>query len=323
MSNNINIGIVGGAGYTGGELIRLLLQHEYVNIQFVLSRTFAGNFLHDVHKDLLGETDILFTDKQSDVDVLFLCLPHGESKKWLEENKISATTKVIDLGNDYRVNNVFGNNEFVYGLPEINKDKIAKAQFIANPGCFATAIQLGVLPLIIKRDIKEINAVGITGSTGAGQALQDTTGFNWRNNNISAYKTLTHQHLKEIKNNFSKINNQVPEINFVPWRGNFTRGIFVSSIVSSDLSLDELYNIYTDFYKDAAFVIVSKNAIDLKQVVNTNKCLIQLEKEENKLVIHSAIDNLMKGASRQAIQNMNIMFGLNEKQGLKLKSVVF
>jgi N-acetyl-gamma-glutamyl-phosphate reductase len=320
----IKAGIIGGAGYTGGETIRLLLNHPSVELSFVHSRSNAGNPLHSAHSDLIGESSLLFSDSIGKADVIFLCLGHGESKKFLLENKIDASVKVIDLSHDFRLGDSVEGRTFVYGLPELNKEKISKANNIANPGCFATAIELGLLPLAKAGLLKEIFTTGITGSTGAGQKLQDTTHFTWRANNISAYKTLTHQHLNEINQSLKQLQPSFGgALNFVPWRGDFTRGIFVSSIVSTDKSLDELKKLYKDFYKDAAFTFVSDDTVDLKQVVNSNKCVIGLEKEGDKVVIHSAIDNLVKGASGQAVQNMNLMFGLEEREGLKLKSIVF
>jgi N-acetyl-gamma-glutamyl-phosphate reductase len=320
----IKAGIIGGAGYTGGETIRLLLNHPSVELSFVHSRSNAGNPLHSAHPDLIGETSLLFSDSIGKADVIFLCLGHGESKKFLLENKIDASAKVIDLSHDFRLGDSVEGRTFVYGLPELNKGKIAKANNIANPGCFATAIELGLLPLAKAGLLKEVFTTGITGSTGAGQKLQDTTHFTWRANNISAYKTLTHQHLKEISQSLKQLQPSFGgALNFVPWRGDFTRGIFVSSIVSTDKSLDELRKLYKDFYSDAAFTFVSDDTVDLKQVVNSNKCVIGLEKEGDKVVVHSAIDNLVKGASGQAVQNMNLMFGLEEREGLKLKSIVF
>lgn len=320
----IKAGIIGGAGYTGGETIRLLLNHPSVELSFVHSRSNAGNPLHTAHPDLIGETSLLFSDSIGKADVIFLCLGHGESKKFLLENKIDASVKVIDLSHDFRLGDSVEGRTFVYGLPELNKEKIAKANNIANPGCFATAIELGLLPLAKAGVLKEIFTTGITGSTGAGQKLQDTTHFTWRANNISAYKTLTHQHLKEINQSLKQLQPSFGgALNFVPWRGDFTRGIFVSSIVSTDKSLDELKTIFKNFYKDAAFTFVSDETVDLKQVVNSNKCVIGLEKEGDNVVVHSAIDNLLKGASGQAVQNMNLMFGLGEREGLKLKSIVF
>jgi len=269
--------------------------------------------------------------------VLFLCTGHGEARKFLESNNIAARIKIIDLSNDFRLSaNAFyhgpaKNNGtdiitryFVYGLPEFQREKIKAANNVANPGCFATAIQLGLLPLAKARILEEVNTVGITGSTGAGQKLQDTTHFTWRANNISAYKTLTHQHLGEINLTLKQLQPSFKsKLNFVPWRGDFTRGIFVSSIVESEKSLNELIQLYKDFYSAHPFTIVTDSMIDLKQVVNTNKCLLFLEKQENKLVVHSALDNLLKGASGQAVQNMNLMFGFEETAGLKLKSIAF
>lgn len=324
MKEKITVGVIGGAGYTGGEAIRLLINHPNAELKFVHSRSNAGNLLSDVHADLTGDTDLRFTDSLQNADVVFLCLGHGESKKFLQENVLADSVKIIDLSHDFRLGDTAGNRKFVYGLPELNKDAIKAASNIANPGCFATAIELGLLPLAKLGLLKDVYTTGITGSTGAGQKLQDTTHFTWRANNISAYKTLTHQHLKEITQSVKQLQPAFSgSINFVPWRGDFTRGIFVSSIITTDKSLEELVSIYTDFYKDHPFTVVSKQTLDLKQVVNTNKCVISLEKEGDKLVVHSAIDNLLKGASGQAVQNMNIMFGLGETAGLKLKSGVF
>lgn len=324
MANKITAGIVGGAGYTGGETIRLLLNHPDAELSFIHSRSNAGNPLHSVHPDLLGDTDLTFTDDLQPVDVLFLCLGHGESKRFLEENSLDSNVKVIDLSQDFRLGESIAGRSFIYGLPELNKTEIQKANNIANPGCFATALQLGILPLAKVGLLKEVFSTGITGSTGAGQKLQDTTHFTWRTNNISAYKTLRHQHLKEISRSIKQLQSGFSEtINFVPWRGDFTRGIFVSSCITTETSIEDLMKIYSDFYTDHPFTIVSADTIDLKQVINTNKCLIGLEKENNKLVVHSALDNLLKGASGQAIQNMNLIFGLEETAGLKLKSIVF
>jgi N-acetyl-gamma-glutamyl-phosphate reductase len=325
MKSKLKVGIVGGAGYTGGETIRLLLNHPFATLTFVHSRSNAGNPLHSAHPDLIGETDLKFSDQLlNDVDVIFLCLGHGESKKFLQENAFPASVKIIDLSQDFRLGESLPGREFVYGLPELNKNLIQKASNIANPGCFATAIELGLLPLAKAGVLDEVFATGITGSTGAGQKLQDTTHFTWRANNISAYKTLTHQHLREINRSIKHLQPGFgKKINFVPWRGDFARGIFVSSCVTMDRSLDEVKKMYHDFYAGHSFTIVSGDTIDLKQVVNTNKCLINLEQEDDKLVIHSAIDNLLKGASGQAVHNMNLMCGLEETAGLKLKSIVF
>jgi N-acetyl-gamma-glutamyl-phosphate reductase len=320
----IKAGIIGGAGYTGGETIRLLLNHPHAELTFVHSRSNAGNPLHDAHPDLIGETQLTFTDTLQDVDVVFLCLGHGESKKFLAESSISTETKIIDLSQDFRLGESAGERIFVYGLPEINRDSLKSAQNVANPGCFATAIELGLIPLANAGILRDTFVTGITGSTGAGQKLQDTTHFTWRVNNISAYKTLTHQHLREINQTLKQMQPEFAgEVNFIPWRGDFARGIYVSSCVSADASLEEIRKLYHDFYDGHPFTVVSDEVIDLKQVVNTNKCVIGLEKENGKLVVHSAIDNLLKGASGQAVQNMNLMFGFEETAGLKLKSVVF
>ncbi len=323
----IKAGIIGGAGYTGGELIRLLLIHPGVETSFIHSRSNAGKSVHTIHQDLLGDTDLKFTGElNDDIDVLFLCLGHGESKKFLTENKIADRIKIIDLANDFRLTmqSEIANRKFIYGLPELNRDKIKTAANIANPGCFATSIQLGLLPLAKAGLLTDIYTTGITGSTGAGQSLSSTSHFSWRANNIQAYKTLTHQHLGEIGESLLHLQpkNDI-ELSFVPWRGDFTRGIFVSSTLHCDLSLEELNKIFEDYYSTHPFVQVSKDAIFLKQVVNTNKAVIQLEKAGSKLVVHSAIDNLLKGASGQAVQNMNLLFGLDETSGLKLKANYF
>lgn len=323
----IKAGIIGGAGYTGGELIRLLLNHPGVETSFIHSRSNAGKSVHTVHQDLLGDTDLKFTGElNDDIDVLFLCLGHGESKKFLTENKISDRIKIIDLANDFRLimQSEISNRKFIYGLPELNRDKIKAANNIANPGCFATSIQLGLLPLAKAGLLNDIYTTGITGSTGAGQSLSTTSHFSWRANNIQAYKTLTHQHLGEIGESLLHLQpkNDI-DLSFVPWRGDFTRGIFVSSTLHCDLSLEELNKIFEDYYNTHPFVQVSRDAIFLKQVVNTNKAVIQLEKAGSKLVIHSAIDNLLKGASGQAVQNMNLLFGIDETTGLKLKANYF
>ncbi len=321
----IKAGIIGGAGFTGGETIRLLLNHPHVGIAFVHSRSSAGKPLHVAHPDLLGETDIVFSDSfLPKADVIFLCLGHGESKKFLAEDPFDSSVRIIDLSQDFRLGESTDTRAFVYGLPEIYRDEIRGARNIANPGCFATTLTLGLLPLAKHGMLSEVYSTGITGSTGAGQKLQDTTHFTWRANNISAYKTLSHQHLREIN---LHLRTHQPSfdapINFVPWRGDYTRGIFVSSVVKSDKSLEEIRGIYHEYYRDHPFTVVSDRAVDLKQVVNSNKCLIGLEKEGDKLVVHSALDNLLKGASGQAVQNMNLMFGLDERDGLRLKSIVF
>ncbi|HPH47461.1 MAG TPA: N-acetyl-gamma-glutamyl-phosphate reductase [Chryseolinea sp.] len=321
----IQVGIIGGAGYTGGETIRLLLNHPQAELVFVHSRSNAGNPLHTSHPDLMGDTSLTFTDSiNQNVDVIFLCLGHGESKKFLTENSINASVKIIDLSQDFRLGEQVEGREFVYGLPEVNREAIKNASNIANPGCFATAIQLGLAPLAKVGWLGDVYTTGITGSTGAGQKLQDTTHFTWRANNISAYKTLTHQHIKEITKTIEQLQSgYAKSINFIPWRGDFTRGIYVSSCITVKPSLVEVEKLYHDFYEGHPFTILSHDMIDLKQVVNTNKALVALEKQGDKLVVHSAIDNLLKGASGQAVQNMNLMFGLEETAGLKLKSIVF
>lgn len=325
MTNKIRAGIVGGAGYTGGEMIRILLNHPQVEIKFVHSRSNAGQPIASVHTDLLGDTDMVFSSELADVDVLFLCVGHGEAKTFLQENQINANTRIIDLSQDFRLAanaDQFG-RLFVYGLPEKNIEQIKTAKSIANPGCFATAIQLAVLPLAAKGLMNEVHVTGITGSTGAGQKLQSSSHFSWRANNIEAYKSLAHQHIKEITETVNALQANAPAINFIPWRGDFTRGIYISAYTKFDLSLEEAYELYESYYTNAAFTFVSRKMINLKQVVNTNKCLVHLEKEGDKLIIHAAIDNLLKGASGQAVQNMNIMFGLPQTEGLKLKSISF
>lgn len=328
MQKNIKAGIIGGAGYTGGELIRLLIRHPYVQVIFIHSRSHAGQPVTSVHSDLIGDTDLLFTNElNKDIDVLFLCVGHSEAKQFFEEFKLSETIKVIDLSQDFRLkeNSIIDNREFVYGLPELNRELIKPANNIANPGCFATAIQLGLLPLAKAGLLREIQTTGITGSTGAGQSHVPTSHFSWRSNNIQAYKTLTHQHMGEITQSLHQLHEGEGEIelSFVPWRGDFTRGIFISSQLSCDLSIEEITVLFRDYYADHPFVFLDKDAIFLKQVVNTNKCVLQLEKVGSKLVVHSIIDNLLKGASGQAVQNMNLMFGIDEMEGLKLKASFF
>lgn len=333
MSQTIKAGIVGGAGYTGGELIRLLIHHPKVDITFIHSRSNAGQSVASVHQDLVGETNLQFTGELEDnIEVLFLCVGHGEARKFLETNPVARHIKVIDLSQDFRLANSAQHEtrNFIYGLPELNRDAIRKAANIANPGCFATAIQLGLLPLAQVGLLEEINTTGITGSTGAGQSLAQTSHFSWRANNVQAYKTLTHQHLKEITQSlqqlqpqFGSANEGAEVLHFVPWRGDFTRGIFISSLITCDWSLEKVQGLFNDYYQDHPFTLVSKDSIFLKQVVNTNKCVIHLEKVGTKLVVHSAIDNLLKGASGQAVQNMNLMMGLDECAGLKLKANYF
>ena len=330
MKKQIKIGIIGGAGYTGGELIRILLNHPAAIIEYVQSKSNAGNLLSKVHADLIGETNLVFTaDYHFNIDLLFLCLAHGEASIFLEKNKIEKNTRVIDLSQDFRLTNNSKpvSRNFIYGLPELNRDAIKTANSIANPGCFATAIQLGLLPLAKEGLLKDVYTTGITGSTGAGQSLSETSHFSWRVNNIQAYKTLSHQHCAEILQSINSLQPGSPlgieGLSFVPWRGDFARGIFVSSQLKCDLSIKKLTALYNKFYLNHPFVFVSDEPIHLKQVVNNNKCVIQLEKAGNKLVVHTAIDNLLKGASGQAVQNMNLMFGLDETTGLKLKSNYF
>ncbi len=331
MNKTIHAGIIGAAGYTGGELIRLLINHPNVSLTLIHSRSTPGQPVYKVHQDLLGETDLQFTDQFNQeiagaLDVLFLCLGHGESKKFLEEHDVPSNVKIIDLANDFRLKNGSnsGDRQFIYGLPEINRDAIRTASNVANPGCFATSIQLGLLPLAKQGVLNEVYTTGITGSTGAGQSLSPSSHFSWRANNIQAYKTLTHQHLGEIGESLLQLQPAGSiDLSFVPWRGDFTRGIFISSTVKTELTLDESYDLYESFYQEHPFVSVSREPIFLKQVVNTNKAVIQLEKAGNKLVIHSALDNLLKGASGQAVQNLNLMSGLDERTGLNLKANYF
>lgn len=321
----VRAGIVGGAGFAGGEMLRILLAHPLVELAWVHSRSHAGEPVHQVHPDLFGDTDLAFTGTTDmDVDVLFLCMGHGESGKFVEREDIPASVRIIDLSQDFRLGETAAGRTFVYGLPEWKREEIRHAHDIANPGCFATAIQLGLLPLAKAGLLKEVHTTGITGSTGAGQKLQETTRHSWRSGNVNAYKTLTHQHLREITRTLRTLQPGFDEpVNFVPWRGDFTRGIFITSYLYSDLSLQEAYSLYGDFYAGDPFTHVSEKMIDVKQIVNTNKCLLHLEKSGDKLVIHSVEDNLLKGASGQAVQNMNLMMGMPETEGLKLKGVVF
>lgn len=324
----IKVGIIGGAGYTAGELIRLLLHHKETRIEFVYSTSNANNKVSSVHQDLQGSTDLKFSgDIKSNVDVLFLCLGHGKSKAFLEAHSFSDETKIIDLSNDFRLkkDSVFQNKTFVYGLPELHKEAIKGAKYIANPGCFATAMQLALLPLAEKKLLQaEVHVNAVTGSTGAGTMLSDTTHFTWRDNNFSSYKLFEHQHLDEIKESLSQLQPSFDsDVFFIPNRGNFSRGIFATSYTNFKGTLEEAKSIYKEFYKYAHFTFVSDDDIHLKQVVNTNKCLLHLHRHNNLLLITSVIDNLLKGASGQAIQNMNLMFGFDETEGLKLKASYF
>ena len=321
----IKAGVIGGAGYTAGELIRILIHHPNVEITFVHSTSNAGNPVTDVHSGLIGETALVFTNELTfdKIDVLFLCSAHGDSKKFMELNELPNGLKIIDLSTDYRAKRP--THDFVYGLPELNRDKIQKATHIANPGCFATAIQLAIFPLAAAGLLTdEIHVNAITGSTGAGVKPSDTSHFSWRNNNISIYKAFGHQHLEEIGQSLRQLQPGFNKaVNFIPVRGNFARGIFATVYTKSSLTLEEAKKLYTDFYKDSAFTFVTDKNPDLKQVVNTNKGLVYLEKHGDKLLIVSMIDNLLKGASGQAVQNMNLMVGLDEKTGLGLKATGF
>ena len=321
----IKIGILGAAGYTGGELIRLLLNHPEAEIVFANSESNAGNLVANVHEGLLGDTDLRFTSEMpfDKVDVVFFCFGHGKSEQFLREHTIPAHVKIIDLAQDFRL--AAPDNDYVYGLPEINRERIAAAQHVANPGCFATCIQLGLLPAaklgIVKGDIA-VNA--ITGSTGAGQKPGATTHFSWRNNNMSIYKAFCHQHVPEICQSLKQVQGELDaEIDFIPYRGDFARGIFATQVVKTDMPIEQIVEAYKAFYKDAPFTHYVDNAIDMKQVVNTNKALIHCDKFGNKLLITSTIDNLLKGAVGQAVKNMNIMFGVEETMGLKLQGSAF
>ena len=318
------VGILGAAGYTGGELIRLLLNHPEAEIVFANSESNAGNLVSDVHEGLIGDTDLRFTDEMpfDQVDVVFFCFGHGKSEAFLKEHTIPAHVKIIDLAQDFRIK---GDHDYVYGLPEINKAEIAKAQHVANPGCFATAIQVALLPAakmgLLKKDVA-VNA--ITGSTGAGQKPGATTHFSWRMGNLSIYKAFTHQHLAEIKQSLVQVQGSLDaDIDFIPYRGDFARGIFCTAVIKTEAEGSDVVAAYQDFYKNATFTHYSDKAIDLKQVVNTNKALVHVDCFEGKVLVTSAIDNLLKGAVGQAVQNMNIMFGIDEKAGLMLKASAF
>ena len=338
VGGGLRVGILGAAGYTGGELIRVLLGHPQAEIVFANTESNAGNLVSDVHEGLIGETDLRFTSEMpfDQVDVVFFCFGHGKSEQFLKEHTIPANVKIIDMAQDFRIK---GDHDYVYGLPEIHKEEIKKAQHLANPGCFATCIQLGLLPAAKMGLIHDDVAVnGITGSTGAGQKPGATTHFSWRNNNFSIYKQFTHQHLHEICQSLNEVKpadapfftSPISEkqesgvsIDFIPYRGDFARGIFVTEVIKTDCPIEEVVAFYKEFYKDAAFTHYSDKALDLKQVVNTNKALVHCEKIGNKLLITSVIDNLLKGAVGQAVQNMNIMFGIDETAGLRLKASAF
>ena len=332
----VKVGILGAAGYTGGELIRLLINHPEAEIVFANSESNAGNLVAEVHEGLYGETDLKFTAEMpfDQVDVIFFCFGHGKSEAFLKEHNVPENVKIIDLAQDFRLapETVVATqqptpaaHDFVYGLPEINESKIAVAQHVANPGCFATCIQLGLLPAakmgLINSDVS-VNA--ITGSTGAGQKPGATTHFSWRNNNMSIYKAFNHQHVPEIRQSLKQTQGYLDAaIDFIPYRGDFARGIFATEVVKTDKPIEEIVAGYKEFYKDAKFTHYVDKAIDLKQVVNTNKCLVHVDKYGDKLLIPSCIDNLLKGAVGQAVQNMNIMFGLDQTAGLKLKPSAF
>jgi N-acetyl-gamma-glutamyl-phosphate reductase len=323
----ITAGIAGAAGYTGGELIRILLGHPDVHIAWALSQSQAGQPVHQVHQDLVGLTGMTFADRPGqDPDVLFLCLGHGESRRYLDSHPVAPATRIIDLSQDFRLpgSHTHGDRTFTYGLPEADREGIRNARNIANPGCFATAIQLGLLPLAQAGWLQDVHTTGITGSTGAGQSLAPTSHFSWRADNISAYKTLTHQHVAEITATLRRLRpDSDPAVHFIPWRGDFTRGIFVSSQLRCEAPLDHILQRYADHYAGHPFTHTTTGTVFLKQAVNTNRCLLQLEKAGDRLVVHSVIDNLLKGASGQAVQNMNLMFGLDETAGLRLKGSYF
>ena len=321
----IKIGIIGGAGYTAGELIRLLLIHPEAEIKFIHSSSNAGNKVTDVHCGLLGETELTFTDEMpfDEIDLLFFCTAHGDTRKFLDTHTLPDELKIIDLSMDYRIKSA--EHDFIYGLPELNRRKTCKSRYVANPGCFATCIELGLLPLAKEHLLKgDISVNAITGSTGAGVKPSTTTHFSWRNNNLSIYKPFEHQHLAEILQSIKQLQPDFDgEIDFIPYRGDFPRGIFATLVVKCDLDIETIYKLYESYYERDSFTHIVSKPIDLKQVVNTNKCLIHLEKHGNKLLITSIIDNLLKGASGQAVHNMNLLFGLAETVGLQLKPSAF
>lgn len=325
----VRIGIAGGAGYTAGELIRILLGHPEAEIVFVNSESHAGDRVADVHGGLIGETELEFTAKSSldEIDVLFLCLGHGKSREYLENHNLPAGLRVIDFAQDFRLKEAtpVDGETWVYGLPELNREKIAVATHVANPGCFATCIELSLLPLASAGLLKGTICVNaLTGSTGSGQKPTATTHFSWRNGNISVYKAFRHQHLAEILQTLSTMQADTPvSIDFIPYRGNFTRGIFMTAVLHTDATMEEVESLYLDFYKDSPFSHYSRKEFDLKQVIGTNKCICHAEVIDGRLLVIAAIDNLLKGASGQAVENMNLMFGLPETSGLKLKAIAF
>lgn len=326
--NNIKVSVIGAAGYTGSELLRLLINHPNVEIVSAVSQSQKGKKIYSVFQDLLGETELQFTDTSSkEADLIYMCLPHGEAKIYIEANPSLIEKKIIDLSRDFRWKdeNTINHAEFIYGLPELNKEQISTASYIANPGCFATAIQLGLLPLAKHNLLKHnIQTTATTGSTGAGIKHTDTTHFSWRHDNLSIYEPFTHAHNQEIKESLHQLQKDMhADFVFIPQRGSFTRGIFATTLVETDQSLEKLVHIYTDFYAESKFTFLVQDNIDLKMVINTNKCLIQLKKHNNHLLITSIIDNLIKGAAGQAVHNMNLMFGLDEQTGLKLKSSIY
>ena len=320
----IRVGILGAAGYTGGELIRLLLNHPEAQIVFANSESNAGNPVSDVHEGLIGDTDLLFTDQMpfDKVDVVFFCFGHGKSQQFLAEHKIPEGVKIIDLAQDFRIK---GPHDYVYGLPEINKSAIEQAKHLANPGCFATAIQLALLPAAAMGLLTEdVSVNAITGSTGAGQKPSSTTHFSWRMGNLSIYKPFTHQHLAEIRQSIQQVQGHLEaSIDFIPYRGDLARGIFCTSVIKTQAPAEDIISGYKEFYRDAAFTHYCDKALDLKQVVNTNKALVHADAFEGKILVTSCIDNLLKGAVGQAVQNMNLMFGIDEKAGLLLKASAF
>ena len=320
----INAGIVGGTGYAAGELLRLLLHHPAINIQFVYSTSKAGQPIHSVHTDLIGDIDQSFSSNiDPDIDVLFLCMGHGNAVAFLNEHPITDSASIIDLSRDFRLtpNQHYGQRDFVYGLPELQREAIQQAQNIANPGCFATALELALIPLAKEGLLTDhVHLNGITGSTGAGSSLSDTTHFSWRSGNMSIYKPLRHQHTGELRQKLQQLDPGFDrELNFIPIRGDFTRGIFVTGYTNIEAPLREITSLYVDHYSDAPYTHISPTPLDLKQAVNTNKCLLHLRKENGKLLVTGTIDNLLKGASGQAVQNMNLMFGFDETAGLQLK----